>query len=98
MLNQSVENAARVLPVEDSLRSFFQDRDFRFSGSREFDISDLDSNIGYRIHDGIDRTIGLAQSHVLHVTRNGSLDQHGLKHVINLLRQSARERKLPVKQ
>ena len=62
---------------------------FGFTGADEFDIANLDQNIGNTIENRLHGTVRLAHALVFHVPGNGFLDQHGLQYIGDLFGHAA---------
>src|SRR5262252_1141052 len=96
MLHERIQDAPRVLTVEDATSRIFERRQFCLACPGKFDITDLNDNFGNPVHDGVKGAIRLSGALVFDVARNGILHQESLQDVGNTIRQIPRERQLAI--
>src|SRR5512133_3968399 len=93
-----MQHTARIFTIENSLCLSGESGKLRLASAREFDIANLDDNIGNAINDGLDGPVRFPGSFVLNMSWNRLLYQHGLQHVRDLVRHPAGERKAILEQ
>ena len=89
LFDQGTQNRAGILALEDPLGRGGERGEFGFTGADEFDIANLNQNIGNTIENCLHGTVRFAHALVFHVPGNGFLDQHRLQYIGDLFGQAA---------